>query len=361
MFLIKLFFYPLLFLSLSSSAFGEMLIIQSADQHSSYKQLPHFLASIEVVSRQFKQRFFNGQIVLIINGDFSSHPNSWSASNKKTFLDSLNYNPLAASDKGTFAYKILSSLAKKYNVIYTFGNHDAFDWADPQLFLQQMLMLKKSKAHLVVNNAEFYSKYKDLFKPYVDIKTSQNTIIRFIGYTLPGAKKRRVAWSQRQSPAVIHDILPIQNNLLNTLHSSNHNPRISSLIVSFHLGIHKTIGIFKKIEKQNLQKVKAVFSAHDHMVSLNKKVHKIPVIDSGSFFNFSTIILDNKEQILEHNFYDHLSQIKLLASVKKNSLEYNLIQRSNNFIKKLTKSKSLLTPKKDNHRGPCAKVFSQGF
>ena len=87
----SLLFFKLCFLFFSYSAKADLLIIQSSDQHSSYKKLPLFLASIEVISRDFKQKYPKGEIVLLINGDFSSKDNHWTT-----------------KDRGTLGYEMLS-------------------------------------------------------------------------------------------------------------------------------------------------------------------------------------------------------------------------------------------------------------
>ena len=73
-------------------------------------------------------------------------------------------------------------MAQKYLVIYTFGNHDAFDWNDSRLFLNQMKILSRAGVQLIVANAFFGSKYEALFRPYVDVYLSKNKSIRFAGH-----------------------------------------------------------------------------------------------------------------------------------------------------------------------------------
>lgn len=365
LFLRHFLFFHFLCLSFAFSAFGELLIIQSSDQHSSYSRLPDFLASIEVISRQFREKHPNGTEILLINGDFSSQLEFWSDRDRSRFLDFQDYNPLAAEEKGDFAYKILSRLARKYIVLYTFGNHDAFDWRDSGLFLKQMLRLKRAGVLLLAANVDFYSEYSELFFPYVDIAGAQNKNIRFAGFTLPNSREKRVAGPKVKGPAVIRDILPIKGPLSEIIQSSGQDSQVSALILGFHLGLHKTSQIFDQVEEENTEKVSLIFAGHDHRISKGLYIHKTPIIDSGAFFDFSAVTLDDYGQrVLKKRFFNRFSQRILARKMKTGSLEHDLIRETTAFIKALEESKELHLSRKA-YRGfrgvelGCVNAFSR--
>ena len=295
------------------SAHSEILILQSSDQHSSYKKIPNFLASVEVLYREFKEKHPQGPVVLIINGDFSS-------------LDSHSETQW---DKGDFGYEILSQLAKKYSIIYTFGNHDAFDWNDSQLFLHQMTLLKQAGVNLVVANADFHPDYKNLFSPYIDLVLKKDQIIRFIGYTLPSRKRDALLKFQHKGPQVIDQINSI--NMAVPLANANEQKDIVAVVMSMHLGILKVKSAVSNLLPHLRDKLKLVFAGHDHKYKFDR-VENTQIVDSNAYFNFSQVILDDKGNIVSTEFFNARSQAVLAGLVKPASLESHLIQQTREFL-----------------------------
>ena len=203
------------------SVVSETLIIQSSDQHSSYKKMINFLASIEALYRDFKDKHPQGSVALVINGDFSSRET----------------HSKIQGDKGDFGYEILGQLAKKYSVIYTFGNHDAFDWNDSQLFLDQMNLLKHAGVNLIVSNVRFFPEHEGLFNSYVDLVLKKGQALRFVGYTLPYRKKDALLKFQHKGPKVIDRLTSI--DMAGPLQDANTEQEITAVIMSLHLGLSK--------------------------------------------------------------------------------------------------------------------------
>ena len=311
----SLFLYKCFFLIcfLHFVAHGETLIIQSSDQHSSYHRLPQFLKSIGILSERFKSQYPEGQLVLVINGDFSSYDSYWTK-----------------EDQGNFGYEILSQLASKYLVFYTFGNHDSFDWENSQLFLDQMKLLKQAGVHLIVANAFFHPEYQNLFTPFVDVPLSQNEVIRFTGFTLPYSKKSRFTNSESE-PVVITDNLHIEERSLKIIEKADKNPRVNSLVLSMHVGSKKMKNIVSNLEPEDKEKLRIVFTAHDHRRLLDKS-GPTHIINSGSHFDFSMVILDDQGQVVSTEFFDQSSQEEISGQIQKTSLEAQLIGRAGKHI-----------------------------
>ena len=288
----------------------------------------NFLASIEVISRDFKQKYPDGKLAIVINGDVSSYA--------RYSLESL--------DRGHLVYKTLSQLAEKYFVVYTFGNHDAFDWDDSELFLEQSLLLKEAGVHLVVGNVDFYPEYADLFEAYADLENPSGKIIRFLGYTLPyGRKQNKLERFQRRSPKVIERIRGINMNI--PLKKINQISQINSVVVAFHLGISKVKWHVSNVNPDINKKLKLVFAGHDHYQEM-KKINNIHVIDSGAYFSFSTVLLSDRGKVLSKNFFNEESQKYKRDFMDKDSLEAWLIDLAERELSELVKLRKTSRGKK---------------
>ena len=275
------------------------------------------MGSIEVISSRFKNQYPDGKIAIVVNGDMSSY--------LRYSLDSL--------DRGHLIYKTLSELAEKYFVVYTFGNHDAFDWNDSQLFLDQALLLKEGGVNLVVGNAEFYPEYSDLFAPYADLVNSSGKIIRFIGYTLPGGgKSNKLNKFQNRGPKIFKSLGGI--NLNNPLKKANRQRKINAIVVSMHLGISKVKWHVSHLTPSVRKKLKLVFAGHDHQREMTK-INNIHVIDSGAYFHFSTVLFNDKGRVLAREFFDEDRQKNLSALMNLNSLEARLVAEAQEALSDL--------------------------
>lgn len=307
--------------------YSETLILQSSDQHSSYKKMPDFLAGIEVLTRKFKQSHPDGSIILVINGDFSS----------------FEKHSKFMWDRGDFGYSILAQLAEKYEVIYTFGNHDAFDWNNSQLFLDQMNLLKNSGVYLLAANSVFYPEYENLFYPSIDIPLSSNYYMRFIGYTFPNRKEKELLRFNRNSPKVIDKINGI--NMKPFLSEVNNQDNISAAAVSMHLGIKKTKALISELDPNLKDKLSVVFAGHDHKQELSKTDH-VYFVDSRANFNFSQVLLDPYGKVLAVDFFNESSQEELAHSIQKESLESDLIKQTRKFLSLQQKRAAKINPVK---------------
>lgn len=301
-------------------AYGEILIIQSSDQHSSYRRLPQFLRSIEILSRDFQEEYPKGQLILLINGDFSAHDNNF----------------WIKKEKGNFGYEILSQLAQKYLVLYTFGNHDAFDWKDSRLFLDQMTKLKESGAHLLAANVSFHPDYQYLFNSFVDIPLSKNRMIRFSGFTFPYLKEN-LFLKKLKGPKVISDITHIKKALSEIIDEANNDSNVHALILGMHLATRQVKSIISKLGPGEKRKLNIVFAAHDHkhLFVTDGQTH---IIDSGSYFDFSAIILNDRGRVVSKTFFDQASQEAIFKSkgIKEDGLESQLIQRTREYMEDIS-------------------------
>ena len=338
------------FLSLSCAVQAKTLVIQSSDQHNNYTRFPNFLASIEVVSRKFKQKYpKSGKPILIINGDFTSHPRYWPKESKNYFqilddenniIDSEN---IAFEDKGDIAYKILAKLAKKYTVIYTFGNHDSFDWEDPKVFLRQMEILSRAGVHILAANVALHKEYKGLITPYVDLELSPGNVTRFVGFSLPYDKKKVERRISKNAPFAVKELLDTKGKLKEIIRYTNADKAIQSLVLIFHLGFLSTKGMLNNlIVNDKYGKIEAIFAGHDHRIFKDKLSRNTSIIDSGSYFEFSILTLDKngKEIQSSYDLFRLNRQEELASQLDEGSLEAGLIKKLKNFIEKIKPSAS---------------------
>ena len=119
--------------------FSQTGILQWTDAHSTLETFTRQMAAIDSVAQDYYQRNPQGEFVIHVIGDFTS------------------INPLSSEDAGWSFFKGLRLLKERgHRVIFTPGNHDAFDWSvrvdGAKLFEEQMLFLHQSGIEVVVGN-----------------------------------------------------------------------------------------------------------------------------------------------------------------------------------------------------------------
>lgn len=107
----------------SSSAHAQVRIVQWTDTHSTLSTKSQQLAAIDQQGKEFLRLHPRGEFVVYVIGDFTS------------------INPYSQMDGGQLSFEALRVLKSKgYTVLFTPGNHDAFDWTGKvdgsELFLQ---------------------------------------------------------------------------------------------------------------------------------------------------------------------------------------------------------------------------------
>jgi len=192
-----------------------------------------------------------------------------------------------------------------------------------------MNLLKESGVHLLVANVVFYPPYEKLFTPFVDIALSSDHSMRFIGYTLPYRQEKELLKFNHNGPKVIDTFKKI--HLKPFLSASNNNDRVTAVALSLHLGIGKVQDLISQTEPELKKKLSVVFAGHDHQQEL-LKTKSIYLIDSKAHFNFSQVLLDSTGKVLSSHFFNELSQERLMADLKKDSLEAELIEETEKFL-----------------------------
>ena len=117
------------FTGFSPAAWGRVLLIQWTDVHATLQTMSRQVYAIDEMAREFKAKHPEGEVVVYIIGDFTS-------------------TNVHVDDKGWLSIEAMKLLKRRgYTLLFTPGNHDAFDWVvgkpgDIQLFIDQMRQIK---------------------------------------------------------------------------------------------------------------------------------------------------------------------------------------------------------------------------
>ena len=133
-------YFTLIFCLFSIPAFGQTRIIQWSDVHSTLDSVVDQARAIDHLGQEFLQKNAKGEVVIVVNGDYTS------------------ITPYSRENRGEFSYEVLEYLLKTrgYTVLFVPGNHDAFDWTAEvngvELFLEQMRKLQSWGAKILAAN-----------------------------------------------------------------------------------------------------------------------------------------------------------------------------------------------------------------
>lgn len=119
--------------------FAQVRIFQWSDAHSTLKTLVQQLGAINQMSEEYLVANPKGEVVIVVNGDFTS------------------INGFSEEERGWMSLRSLEFLKKKgYTVLFVPGNHDAFDWTETlngaELFFQQMAYLNSIGIPILASN-----------------------------------------------------------------------------------------------------------------------------------------------------------------------------------------------------------------
>lgn len=278
---------------------AQVRLIQLSDAHSSLKTISDQLKAIDFLAQDFLLKNPKGEVVIYILGDFTS------------------INSYSRADGGWLSYKALKILKDKgYTVLFTPGNHDAFDWSisvsGAELFIQQMAKLNEWGIPILSANMH---KPTSLLKGYLSesyplrtIKKSTHIVGLTLDRFLPKSNLPR-----GNVPQLFETVLGYEEtmtNLVTDLRSQN----VQQIIAGIHQG-HK--GLRKLAEfthKNDLKEVSLYMGGDDHKVAAYTQ-NDIMIADAGAYGSFNVIDIARNGNIIEpvrHVSIDqsHLSLIK---------------------------------------------------
>lgn len=284
-------------------SFAELLIIQSSDNHSKYKRIDSFIKSTHKLIEDFKAKYPNGEVVFNFNGDYSG------ASSFSNFK----------GDKGKLGLELMGALAKEHTVLFTFGNHEAFDWlvdgiAD-DLFYEHLKYLDEKGVISLGSNTKLKERSQKYFKDKYDHYIGQNHKVRFLGLQLETFYEKVPNHNGNEVGEVL-EVDGYEATLKREIVKAK-EAGVQSLVASYHDTFGKVVKVTKKINDllPSSLKIPVSFAAHDHVVDKTVIGEATNIIDSGSNFDFSAVVLNNDGVFVSHEFFDKEKQLDISSEV----------------------------------------------
>lgn len=351
-----------IFILWTTTAHAQIQIIQASDLHSQYNHIFDFIKAVSHLQLEFEKQNPNGTSILLFNGDVAG-PSEWT-----------NF------DKGMSFFEMAARLSNQFDgFAFTLGNHDGWSFGGPSdkvanttFYTQAMNAVELFRQHskhsgrYTTANVVENQKYKGILQPWVDVN-------------LPAGRKLRVVG------LIGHDILS----------QSNYNPNVTpnpiesvtdpfvearrqiekaarAGITDLYLMAHEGHQVLEKSIPQLMEwknshsdsrirdmKIPLFFAAHTHLEA-SKKIAGLSLIESGSRYQFSEIVLNEQGEITKNHFYNWTEQAKIartgglgkpghdaLTAIEK---EINAITKINERPKVATEGISAI--RADLRRGP---------
>lgn len=286
---------PLL-LTYSLISYGQVRILQWSDTHSTLSTLPQQLAAIDHTAAEFYSKNPQGEFVVFVLGDF------------------ISLNPYSRIDNGQLSLDALKYLKEKgYTVLYTPGNHDAFDWSGTtdgiELFLEHLRVLHQLDIPILASN------FKGARSPLKELLTSHYVLkslaapTAIAGLTIETLFQKSNVTKQNAKPIFkgIADYETTTLLLLKHLEAEG----IKNLILGIHHG-HKRLKRlveFLNDKPRTLKKMKLplVMGGDDHLVAAYR-VHHTLISDAGSHGSMSVIDLPYEFKPSRIDFPKHIAR-----------------------------------------------------
>ncbi len=293
---------------------AELLIIQSSDNHSKYKRIEAFFHATNDAIENFHKQYPNGQVVFVFNGDYSGASNF---SNYKL-------------DRGKLGLKVMTTLAEDYPVLYTFGNHEAFDWLVDglanDLINEQLEYLHKNGVVNLVSNIEMKKRSQQFITPYYDLVTKADHRIRFHGLLLETFFEKVQGLDGFKPDEVLK--VGTYKDSARSIFKKAKVDKVNSIVFAHHEG-------FKHVKRATAEyldmlprgiKLPLSFASHDHLVK-SMVMGQSHIIDSGSNFDFTAVVLDDESRVISTKFYPVEEQKKIFALNRRIPVKWEKLTR----------------------------------
>ena len=250
-------FVCLCFILFSIPLWSQVRIIQWTDAHSSIDTISKQVLAIDYAGQDFLLHNPKGEVIVYVVGDFTS------------------INPLNDMEGGWSSFEALRLLRERgYTVLFTPGNHDAFDWTvkidGAQLFLKQMKRIKSWGVQILVNNLRKKTKsFQALTSPSYELRTLQKRT-HVVGLTLP-ILMTKSNLDEERAKTLFSEIEPYEKTFRRVFPEMA-KKEVEALIFGVHQGhekLKRQIPVMKQVmEKLNLDiEVPLIMGAHDHLVA----------------------------------------------------------------------------------------------
>lgn len=269
------------------SCYGQTRIIQWSDSHSTIESISHQVNAIDNAGTEFLKAHPQGEVIIYVLGDH------------------ISISPFNALEGGWLSIEALGLLRTRgYTVLFTPGNHDAFDWTEKidgtQLFLEQMQQLKRWGVKILVTNLrKKTAAFQRLTTPSYSLKKSGGQI-EIVGLTIPNimAKSNLTDVTAARLFGKIESYPETFKRVLNTLVKDG----VEQVVFAIHAGhveVSKKARFLKDFIAQHELPVTIplMLGAHDHRAA-SYKVGNTHVSDGASHGSFNIIDFDKRGRLL---------------------------------------------------------------
>lgn len=261
---------------------GRVRLIQWTDVHSTLETISRQIYAIDQAAQEFKEKNPDGEVVVYIIGDFTSI---------NVYVD----------DEGWFSIEAMKLLRERgYTVLFTPGNHDAFDWVskpgDIQLFIDQMNKIKSWGVKILAENFTGRTPLLDsLLTSSYHLETVE-PVTHIVGLTLDRLIEHSNLYEE-EARALFSDIENYNQTLRRILPEMNRKG-IKTVILGVHDSHEKVSHIAKDPDvTENFGiRVPLMMAAHDHLVASYKAGDTV-ISDAGSEGSFNVIDISEKGEI----------------------------------------------------------------
>lgn len=263
------------FINLASNASAQVRILQWSDAHSTLDTSLQQLLLIDHLSKEFIQQNPDGEVVVLVNGDFTS------------------INHLSEEESGWLTLKSLELLKQKgYTVLFVPGNHDAFDWTEyldgAELFFQQMSYLHSLGIPILASNI---INPRDPLKNFISKSYRLNTLkpeTHIVGMTLDMLPQK----ANLSDAALLRlmDRVADYDETLDSILPKLKKDKVENIILAVHQG-HKKLFRLAEAFHNSKPRISHYLGGDDHVVAAYP-VKSAWVSDSGSHGSINVIDLN---------------------------------------------------------------------
>jgi 2',3'-cyclic-nucleotide 2'-phosphodiesterase (5'-nucleotidase family) len=257
---------------------AQVRLFQLSDAHSSLETIGSQMQAIDSLASDFLVQNPKGEVVIYILGDYTS------------------INSFSQKDGGWLSYRALKIFKDKgYTVLFTPGNHDAFDWSGKvdgaELFLQQMQKLNEWGIPILAANIEKPTKpFKNFISKSYPLRTLK-TPTHIVGMTLDVLLKKSNLSDQR-APRLFENIGKYEVSIDRALKDLR-DQGVEQVLLGIHQG-HLRLAELAKRQKQTGQgEIIHYMGADDHLVASYVKKGAL-ITDAGAYGSFNVIDYNKK-------------------------------------------------------------------
>ena len=313
LFFIRFFSLSIILIGFSQVVWGQVRLIQWTDVHSKLQTMGRQVLAIDQMAQEFKAKHPKGEVVIYIIGDFTS-PNVY------------------VNDQGWFSIEVMKLFRDRgYTVLFTPGNHDAFDWVnkpgDIRLFVDQMEEIKRWGVKILAENFVGRTLVMDsLLTPSYRLQTV-DPVTHIVGLTLDRLMKHSNLYEE-EARSLFEGIENYQQTLNRVLPGMRRDG-VEAVILGVHENNRRVANIVKErdFEKAFGIRIPLAMAAHDHLIATYRERGTM-ISDAGSYGSFSVIDILKDGKVSEAILHIAISSEALLAVINKDVFYFGEVRKN---------------------------------